>query len=280
MNRFSSGIQILRPLNIILCLFAVIIAAFLIDGLSSPLLPYTFLTVLSFSGASNILNDVLDIHIDKVNRPNRILPSGKLKISDALILMGVLYGVGILSCSYLYPIGRHIALYTVLPLLVLYTPLFKRLPFIGNIIVGGILGLVFVFTEGAILGNVDKMLIPFFLATALSTIREICKDAEDIYGDSTAGLQTFPRKFGLIATLWLMRLLSVGLCFSAIIPFTEGRYGIVYLFTLILGVEIPLLYSLFIILSKNSDYSDYSKLARILKGITIAGIIVILSSSI
>ena len=150
MNRFYAGIQILRPLNMILCLLAVLIAAFLIGGLSSFSLPYTIITVLCFAGASNILNDVLDVHIDRINRPDRVLPSGQLKILEALILMGVLYGIGILACTYLQPLGQQIALITILPFLLLYTPLFKRLPFIGNIVVGCILGLVFLFTEGAI----------------------------------------------------------------------------------------------------------------------------------
>ena len=278
MKRLYAGIQILRPLNVILCFLAVLIAAFLIGGLSSPLLPYIILTVLCFAGASNILNDILDVHIDRVNRPDRVLPSGKLKILDALIFMIVLYGSGIMACTYLNPLGRQIALITVLPLLVLYTPLFKRLPFIGNIIVGSILGLVFVFTEGSIHGNVDKMWIPFYLATALSSIRELCKDGADMAGDSTANLRTFPRKFGLISTLWLLRFLTVGLCFLSIIPYTSGHYSIVYLIALILGVEIPLLYSMFIILTEKSGSADYIKVAKILKGVTMAGMLVILSS--
>ena len=278
MSRFISGIQILRPLNMILCLLAVLIAAFLTDGLSSFLLPYTVLTVLCFSGASNILNDVLDVHIDKVNRPDRTLPSGRLKILNALILMGILYAVGILACTYLQPLGQQIAFITVLPLLVLYTPLFKRLPFIGNIVVGGILGLVFIFTEGAIHGNANKMWIPFFLATTLSIIRELCKDGADLPGDSTANLKTFPREFGLIPTLWILRLLTASLCFFALTLYMSGSYGIVYLITLILGVEIPLLYSMFIILSEKSDSAEYNKVAKILKGVTMAGMLVILSS--
>ena len=262
----------------ILCLLAVLIAAFLTGGLLSELLPYTILTVLCFSGASNILNDVLDVNIDMVNRPDRVLPSGRLKILDALILMGVLYGVGILACTYLQPLGRQIALITVLPLLVLYTPLFKRLPFIGNVLVGSILGLVFVFTEGAIHGNADKMWTPFFLATALSSIRELAKDGADMAGDSTANLKTFPQKFGLISTLWLLRLMTIALCFFAITPYIRGSYGIIYLITLILGVEIPLLYSMFIILNEKSGSGEYVKAAKILKGVTLAGMLVILSS--
>ena len=278
MNRLYAGIQILRPLNMILCILAVLITAFLIGGLSSPLLPYIILTVLCFVGASNILNDVLDVHIDRINRPDRALPSGRLKILDALILMVILYGSGILACTYLKPLGQQIALITVLPLLVLYTPLFKRLPFIGNIVVGSILGLVFVFTEGSLHGNADKMWIPFCLATALSSIRELCKDGADMVGDSTANLKTFPRKFGLISTLWLLRILTAALCFFAIIPYTGGHYSMVYLITLILGVEIPLIYSMFIILSEKSGSADYIKVAKILKGVTMAGMLVILSS--
>ena len=278
MNHYFSSIQIIRPLNIILCLFAVLIGAFLIEGLSSSLLPYTILTVLCFAGASNILNDVLDVHIDRINRPDRVLPSSRIKILDALMLSIILYGVGILTCTYLQPLGRQIALITVLPLLILYTPLFKRLPFLGNIVVGGILGLVFLFTEGAIHGNVDKMWTPFFLVTALSSIRELCKDCADLVGDSTVNLQTFPQKFGLISTLWLMRCLVILLCFFAITPYLCDHYGIIYLFTLILGVEIPLIYSMFIILSKESSLAEYIKVSKILKGVTISGMLVILSS--
>ena len=159
----------------------------------------------------------------------------------------------------------------------MYTPLFKRLPFIGNIVVGSILGLVFVFTEGSIQGNVDTMWIPFCLATALSSIRELCKDGADMVGDSTANVRTFPWKFGLISTLWLLRLLTAALCFFAIIPFADGHYSMVYLITLILGVEIPLCYSMFIILSEKSGSVDYIKAAKILKGVTMAGMLVILS---
>ena len=279
MIRLIAGIQILRPLNLVLCLIAILIAAFLIGELYSPLLPYTILVVISFAGASNILNDILDVHIDKINRPERVLPSGKLRIKETLLLMGCLYTVGIMSSIYLHPLGRQIALITVLPLLVLYTPLFKRLPFIGNLVVGVILGLVFLFTEVAISGNADKMWTPFFLAAGLSTIRELCKDSEDMVGDSTANFDTFPRKYGLISTLWLLRTLSIGLCFFSLIPWMNGSYGIAYLTSLVLCVQIPLLYSVFMVLSKHSEFSNYSQVAKILKGVTMAGMMVILMSA-
>tara|TARA_B100001123_G_C15207303_1_gene985784 strand:- start:109 stop:951 length:843 start_codon:yes stop_codon:yes gene_type:complete len=278
MNRILAGIQVLRPLNMVLCLVSVFITAILVNGLTSPLLPYACLVVFCFAGASNILNDVLDIHIDEVNRPERILTSGRLKIRDAIILMSALYAIGIIASTYLHHIGMYIALILVLPLLVLYTPLFKRLPFLGNLIVGSILGLVFIFTEGAITGNVDKMWIPFCLATTLSTIRELVKDAADMEGDAVEDLQTFPRKFGLISTLWLTRFLTISLGFGATIPWLEGWYGNYYLLLLVLGVIIPSFYMVFIRLKEDSTSVEYDLTAQVFKATTIIGMFVILST--
>ena len=109
MNRLFASIQIVRPLNMILSLCAVFIAGWLVNDITSPLLPYTALVVLCFAGASNILNDVLDINIDKINRPNRMLTSGHLKIHEALLLMSILYAHGIMATRYLHPIGQLIA---------------------------------------------------------------------------------------------------------------------------------------------------------------------------
>ena len=278
MNRLFASIQIVRPLNMILSLCAVFIAGWLVNDITSPLLPYTALVVLCFAGASNILNDVLDINIDKINRPNRMLPSGHLKIQEALLLMSILYALGIMATTYLHPVGQQIALALVLPLLALYTPLFKRIPFIGNLVVGAILGLVFIFTEGAIMGNVDKMWIPFCLATTLSSVRELVKDAVDMEGDAVGDLQTFPRKYGLITTLWLLRILTIALCFGATIPWLEGWYGNYYLFLLIGGVALPSLYAVFILLQETSASEDYAIIAQIFKGTTIGGMIVIFST--
>jgi 4-hydroxybenzoate polyprenyltransferase len=97
-------------------------------------------------------------------------------------------------------------------------------------------------------------------------------------GDAVADLQTFPRKYGLPATLWLLRIISVFLCAFALIPGLEGYYGKFYLILLVLLVETPVLWLVFFQLNENSVASDYNKAARMLKGITIGGMIVILST--
>ncbi|MDP6570512.1 MAG: UbiA family prenyltransferase [Candidatus Marinimicrobia bacterium] len=280
MNKLQAFIKILRPLNLILSLLSVFIAAFLCEAISSPLLPFTAMVVLSFAGASNILNDVLDIHTDEINRPLRILPSGRMKITEAVLFMAVLYGVGILSAFYLHPLGRNMGLIIVLPLLVLYTPLFKGIPLIGNLVVAAALGMVFLFTEAALTGEITYMIVPFLLAMALSFIRELIKDAEDLEGDTQIQLRTFPNTFGIPATLSVLRIVSILLCIGAIFPWLEGWYGLPYLLLLIGGVELPLIYFIFFKLSSTSGNNDFSHSASGLKIITVAGMAVILASGV
>ena len=97
-------------------------------------------------------------------------------------------------------------------------------------------------------------------------------------GDAVGNLQTFPIKYGLITTLWLLRILTIVLCLGATIPWFGGWYGNYYLFFFIGGIALPLLYAVFIILKEASDSGDYAITAQIFKGTTIWGMLVIFST--
>ena len=43
-----------------------------------------FLVVFLISGAGNAINDYFDIRIDSINRPERPIPSGRVKLKEAL----------------------------------------------------------------------------------------------------------------------------------------------------------------------------------------------------
>tara|TARA_B110000438_G_C15803656_1_gene646308 strand:- start:1831 stop:2676 length:846 start_codon:yes stop_codon:yes gene_type:complete len=278
MINFLDYIKILRPLNLFLSFFSVIITSWLLEQISSPIIPFIIVVVISFAGAANILNDIFDIKIDKINRPNRPLPSGKLKIKNAMIFSICLLLIGIYYSQYLHPFGRNIALFIILPIIIIYTPILKKIPLIGNLVIGLILGFVFLFTESSIKGSIDKAWIPFYLATILSTIREIIKDAADIKGDAINNIKTFPRKFGLKSTLWLIRFFTILLYYISCIPWINGIYNSYYISLLIVGVIIPSFYIVFIKLKKESNYLDYLESARLFKAVTISGLLVILST--
>ena len=183
MNRILLIYKIIRPVNIVLSLISIIIAAFLIDEMNHPNLFFICVMIISFNGAANMLNDLFDIEIDKINCPDRLLLSNKRNINDIRIGMVILFFSGIICSFYVEPFGRNIALFLALPLIILYTPFLKPLPLIGNVVVSIIVGMVFIVTESSITNSVDKMWIPFVLVAVLTLIREIVKDVADINGD-------------------------------------------------------------------------------------------------
>jgi geranylgeranylglycerol-phosphate geranylgeranyltransferase len=53
------------------------------------------LTYAMLNGASNAYNQVSDLKIDRINRPNRPIPAGKISIREALGFTFTVYGIGL-----------------------------------------------------------------------------------------------------------------------------------------------------------------------------------------
>jgi len=279
MSEISPYINILRPINLIFSVLSVVITAYLTDSLNQTIIIMnTVMVVISFAGASNILNDIFDINIDKKNQPHRPLPSGKISLWTALTYMLAIYFLGIYFLFNLSELAIDIALVIVLPTLVLYTPVFKRIPLVGNIAVATVLGLVFLFSEAAFTGAVSTMWIPAWLAFGLTLIRELIKDVEDLEGDKLHGARTFPVVFGVGKSFYLVYLLIIIFCVLWWIPYFNNIYGNIYAIGLLFTVEIPLILSIFF-LWKNPTSSGSAMISRATKWITLGGIVTILCSS-
>ena len=279
MKHFFSYMNILRPLNLIFSVLSVIITAYLTNSLSHTIVIINAaIVVVTFAGASNILNDLFDINIDKKNQPHRPLPAGKISVWAALVYMLAIYSVGIYTLFNLSKLAIEIALVIVLPTLVVYTPILKRIPLLGNMAVATMLGLVFLFSEAAFTGVVSTMWTPALLAFGLMFIREFIKDIEDIEGDKLDGARTFPVVFGLEKSLYLAYLFIIIFCVLCWLPFTYGLYTNAYAICLFLAVEIPLILSIFF-LWKNPTSSGCAMISRATKWITLGGMVTILCSS-
>ncbi|MBC8479746.1 MAG: UbiA family prenyltransferase [FCB group bacterium] len=271
-------IKILRPLNASLSIISVLISAHLLDlYFVSAELILACLVVFLFTGGANIVNDLFDYRIDSVNRPERPLPSGKIKPKAARIYAFILFCLGSAAAIQLPVIAAVIALILVLPMIVLYTPLLKRIPLAGNLIIAGILGSVFIFAEAALTAEIGQLWIPAGLAFGLTLIRELVKDMQDIPGDSKNSILTFPVRFGFRNSLMLATGFTILLCVLSPLPYVMNLYGIFYLLALIFGVEVPLIYSIFY-LWENPTSTASGKISGVLKLTTIAGIFVIFIS--
>ena len=279
MKQFLSYVNILRPLNLIFSALSVIITAYLTHNLSQiTIIINAVIVVTTFAGGANILNDIFDINIDKKNQPHRPLPSGEISVWAALVYMLAIYFLGIYTLFNLSELAIEIALVIVLPTLVLYTPIFKRIPLVGNMAVAVVLGLVFLFSEAAFTGVVSTMWIPAWLAFGLTFIRELIKDIEDIEGDHINGANTFPVVFGIKNSIYLVNLLIIIFCLMSWVPFFTGFYDNTYAVPLFLIVQIPLIISIFF-LRKNPTSSGCKIVSRVTKWITFSGMVTIVCSS-
>ena len=269
-----AAIKMLRPVNLVLGALAVLITAALMPAWPPwGTIGLAIAVVVTFNAAANALNDYFDYPIDKVNRPERPLASGALPRNAGWWLAVVLFVAGTLAALQLPPAARRIALLIALPLMVLYTPVFKGLPLVGNAVVAAILGLAFLFA-GAAFGHLELMWGPFGLAAGFTLLREAVKDVEDVAGDASAGVATFAVRWGTPAGIKLALVLTLFLMFGCLVPYILKIYGATYLAAVIIGVEIPLLYTI-IYLVKHPNPEGSGWVAKVLKVDIFAGLLAI-----
>ena len=83
-----------RPLNMLISGLAMIVSAAILDSLDETRTSVLIiLTVMSYT-AGKCINDVLDLEIDKINRPFRPIPSKNLKKDTVLKFSFTLFLIG------------------------------------------------------------------------------------------------------------------------------------------------------------------------------------------
>ena len=274
----SNHLELLRPFNVLISALAMIISASILGELLNyeKLIP-VIITVMCFTGAANAINDFIDFKIDHINRPDRPIPSGRIKRKSALIISILLFLIGSFFCFKLGKNAIIVGFFISIPLIVLYSIVLKGLPLIGNIVTSLILGLSFICC-GLAFDNISHMIAPALLAFGLTLLREIIKDISDIDGDRLSGLRTLPICIGLHRACNLAIIFSFVIFLSSLIPFFNGLYGIWYLIFLIIGVEIPLMFIVFLLWSK-PKISSASQCEKILKFSTLVGLFAIYGGS-
>jgi|Deesub1362A_J573_1020465.scaffolds.fasta_scaffold00272_46 geranylgeranylglycerol-phosphate geranylgeranyltransferase len=191
------------------------------------------LSVFMITGAGNALNDVYDIEIDRVNKPDRPLPSGRLKRRAVMRTVSIFFIVGILlslmvslQINFFFPFA--LALINSV-LLWNYAVMLKRLPLIGNVLISYLTASTFLY-GGSLTGKVMGVVIVLFILSFFATLsREIVKSIEDVEGDRIGGANTIAvvwgiQKAGMFAVLCIF--LTIAL---SPLPYLTGLLGELYL---------------------------------------------------
>ncbi|MBU1678875.1 MAG: geranylgeranylglycerol-phosphate geranylgeranyltransferase [Bacteroidetes bacterium] len=232
---------ILRPINFVITFFSIIVAGLLCGITESNFMLIIFAALSgSLVGSSgNIINDYLDIEIDAVNRPGRVLPSGKMSKQSSLIYYFILLFAAIALAFLINIYALAIVLFAI-TVIFFYSYSLKRIPLVGNIVVAFFTGFAFIF-GGVAAENWENGIIPGVFAFFVNLIREIVKDIEDTKGDLAHGVVTFPSKYGITNSLTLIRTLTIILMLITTIPFAFKIYRIEYFI-----IVMPLVNGLFV----------------------------------
>lgn len=273
-KKIQAIVKLIRPINFLITFITVIVAAFICqpDFVFSSSIILAALAASFTLASGNIINDVYDVEIDKINRSDRPLPSEKISYKEALALYFVFLLLSLIL-SWFINLPAFIIVIITSILLFLYSKYLKRIPLVDNITVAFLTGLVFIY-GGIAVENYKAAIIPAFFAFLINLIREIVKDMQDIKGDEKAGVVSFPIKYGLQKSKYLSLVVSILLFLFTFYPFIFQLYKVEYFIIVMVIVNPLLIYSVKILFEDHSE-KNLIKISNILKLNMIFGLIAI-----
>lgn len=186
----------------------------------------------ALGAAGNTWNDIRDVAADRVNRPGmRPLAAGQVTrgIADLIVFGGALLG---LASAGLVGGAQVLAAGAALAVMLIYSPLLKPRPVLGNVAVAVVAGSP-PFYGALALGSPAAGLVPWILAAWLHFMREVVKDVEDEAGDQAIGRRTLPIAAGRRPAMVVAA--GVGLLFvpaSLLLPWNAGYHWSYFLISL------------------------------------------------
>jgi 4-hydroxybenzoate polyprenyltransferase len=216
----STLFKIIRWPNVLLTILTqlVIVYGLLIPSLVDPALNWwQLLLLISATGlltaSGNVINDIYDVAIDQINKPEKLLVTKSISESSAynlyfvLTILAVICGF-VLSNSLDKPILSSVFV-GIAFVLYLYASSLKSMLLIGNLVISILVALVIlitgvfelfpVITESSqpVFKFLMERLLEFSLmAFLINLVREWVKDCEDINGDKAGGRNTLAIALG------------------------------------------------------------------------------------
>jgi len=220
------------------------------SGISLFLVPVALAVLASFffGSGGNVINDYFDLEGDRINHPERPLPSGEVTKQRAIQLATLLFAIaGVLSVVLGIISGFPVLLIVIVAFILqmAYEKRFKQEKVIGNFVIGFQVALAFLF-GGLVVKDTQATGLLAGLAFVAIVGREIVKDIEDVEGDT--GKNTLPRLIGQTGAGVVASILLIFAVAGSILPYSMGVFGMQYIYVmavadLIFIASIPLVFS-------------------------------------
>jgi len=288
---------IIRPLNLLLIVLVQVIIKY--GLLETHILPLALDTIsfgflvfatVCIAAAGNVINDIMDVAVDRINKPQKMVVGIKITERAAYNYYMVLSILGVGCGFYLAnSIDRPqlAAIFIVISvLLYLYATHLKAILLVGNLLISLLVAMslivlilfdIYPMIEGTISEIQTKcsraILLFAGFAFYINLIREIVKDLQDIDGDRNGGRSTLPIVLGRKRTTDVVFVMGAAALLSILI-FT---YTVLYKFQVtafyfVFLVGGPLLF--FCIKAWKTEHKKHYKLlSTLLKVILLLGVV-------
>ncbi|MFH1788465.1 MAG: UbiA family prenyltransferase [Candidatus Altiarchaeota archaeon] len=199
-------LKLVRIRNCLIAFFGVLVGALLVAQNPQYMGAKTYIAALTaavITAGGNALNDYFDHTIDKTNKPDRPIPSGKIPRSDALMLAAGLLLIGMGLAKTVNEYCLVIAAANTI-ILIAYAAYSKKMLFVANLGVSYLVASVFIFgafstIDAASTLNLEKIKLASVITVCaffMTLAREIIKDVEDMDGDRKMYSKTLPLVYG------------------------------------------------------------------------------------
>jgi len=202
--KIKAILELARPRNMAISFLGVLVGMLLASKTSAINLNAisAAISAMLILGGGNALNDYYDYHADKINRPKRPIPSGRIRRESVKILSTILFLAGIAIALFINPYCLMLAIVNSI-ILIAYAKYSKKAYLISNIGVSYLSASVFIYGALSIyqtnLFNPTWLQILAILVASsffMTLSREIIKDMEDVKGDLKMHAITLPIKIG------------------------------------------------------------------------------------
>jgi geranylgeranylglycerol-phosphate geranylgeranyltransferase len=203
------------------------------------------------SSTALILNDYFDLEVDRVNAPQRPLPSGLVTVNEVIGLSALTTLLGLAAALALGAAAFVLSLITWVVGL-LYNWRFKQAGLVGNLMVSYSVAVTFIL-GGMAAGDPWNPLVWTFglIAFGINLGEEIAGDAMDIEGDKLRGSRSIAILKGRVYALRISAALFTLVVGLTLVPVLMGWQGLSYLVMILIMDSMIVLFTVRLLKSRS-----------------------------
>jgi len=241
-----------------------------------PRLLLGFLTGFFISGTAMITNDYFDLSVDKINHPDRPLPSGRITVFELILVAGLFSFAGFLAAA-LLNLTLLLVAFVIWTIGLLYNWRVKETGLLGNMVVAFSVASTFVF-GGLVVGGLFNGIVWTFgsLAFLFDLGEEIAGGAMDIEGDKQRHARSLAILKGRNFALRVSGLLFAAFVSLSFLPFLAGWLGNLY-FALVTASDLGVVYFTFRLLTNQTPQEGRKRIRELYLTLTIPVIAIVIS---